>query len=87
MRNILSYQPGTLFSGEEILVWAKYQVDNETSHYQQGKRILELYSKTLKCGNYYQVYSSYESWSCGDCVHKPLVLRNNKTSNSDMTTC
>ena len=40
MRNILSYQPGTKFSGQEIIDWAKFHVKNATSHAKQGKRIL-----------------------------------------------
>lgn len=35
MKNILSYK-NPCFSGQEILDWANYQVNNKTSHYKQG---------------------------------------------------
>ena len=43
MKNILSYKYGTVFTGAEILEWAQYQVDNYTSHHQQGNTILNRY--------------------------------------------
>ena len=78
MKNILSYQVGHLFSGEEILEWAKYQVDNKTSHYKQGKRVLRMYGKTLNPTNKYQIFSSYYSWHFDKGIRKPLVLRSDK---------
>ena len=32
IKNILSYQPGTLFTGAEIKAWVKEQLENHTSH-------------------------------------------------------
>lgn len=78
MKNILSYKPGTVFSGQEILDWAKYQVQNKTSHHGQGLRILRLYGKTLNPIRDYVIKSSYESWGCGNMVHKPLVVKTGK---------
>lgn len=78
MKNILSYKPGTVFSGQEILDWAKYQVQNKTSHRSQGLRVLRLYGKTLNPNREYVIHSSYESWGCGNMIHKPLVSRVNK---------
>ena len=78
MKNILSYKPGTHFSGKEILDWAKYQIENKTSHYAQGKRVMRLYGKTLNPNRSYVIHSSYESWGCGNWVHKPLVMKIDK---------
>ena len=78
MKNILSYQPGTVFSGQEILDWANYQIKNKTSHYKQGLRVLRLYRKTLNPARNYVVKTTYESWGCGNAIHKPLVVRTGK---------
>lgn len=78
MKNILSYEPGTLFSGKEIIEWAKYQIENRTSHYSQGNRVIRLYGATLNPVRMYEIKSSYESWGCGNLVHKPLVTRAGK---------
>ena len=78
MKNILSYQPGTSFSGQEILDWAEYQIKNKTSHYKQALRVLRLYGKTINPIRDYVIKSSYESWGCGNMVHKPLVVRTSK---------
>lgn len=43
MRNILSYVPGTKFSGFEILQWAKFQVSHKTSHMKQGAHIIRRF--------------------------------------------
>ena len=78
MKNILSYNLKKSFSGQEILNWSKHQVANKTSHYKQAIRILRLYGKTINPIRNYVVYSSYESWNCGNIVHKPLVVREGK---------
>ena len=78
MKNILSYQPGTVFTGQEILDWAKYQVENKTSHFLQGKRVMRLYGKTLYPNRKYHILSHYESWGCGNGIHKPLVVQEGK---------
>ena len=78
MKNILSYKPGTVFIGQEILDWAKYQIENKTSHYKQGKRIMRLYGKSLNANRKYHIFSQYESWHRGNLVHKPLVVQENK---------
>ena len=78
MKNILSYQPGTVFSGQEILDWANYQIKNKTSHYRQGLRVLRLYGKTLNPIRDYVVKTTYESWRCGSAIHKPLVVKKDK---------
>lgn len=75
MKNILSYQPLTRFTGQEILDWAKFQVENNTSHEKQGKRILRLYENTLQPDRQYFVFSNYETAGCGDFVHQPLVIK------------
>ena len=79
VKNILSYKPCTIFSGQEILDWAKYQIENKTSHFKQGKRVMRLYGKTLNPNRNYQIFSQYETWHCGNLVHKPLVVKEGKT--------
>ena len=78
MKNILSYQPGTVFTGQEILDWAKYQIENKTSHFLQGRRVMRLYGKTLNPNRKYHIFSQYESWHCGNGIHKPLVVQEGK---------
>lgn len=75
MKNILSYQPGTVFTGKEILDWAKFHVENDTSHARQGRRILRLYSQTLNPTRFYIVKSNYETWGCNEFRHEPLVIK------------
>ena len=75
MRNILSYQSNTAFTGKEILAWAAFQVNNQTSHIKQGQKILKLYSETLNPSRYYYVRSSYETAGCGDIRHEPLIIK------------
>lgn len=75
MKNILSYKPGTVFSGQEILDWAHFQVKNKTSHRKQAMRVLNLYGKTINPIRDYVIKTSYESWGCGNIIHKPLVHR------------
>lgn len=84
MRNILSYQPGTKFSGQEIIDWAKFHVKNATSHAKQGKRILRLYEQTLNPAREYYVLSNYETAGCGDFRHEPIVLRTLKTVSAQL---
>jgi hypothetical protein len=72
MRNILSYQNGK-FTGQEIMDWAKYQVENETSHKDAGRYILNHFN--LIPYNTYTVRSSYSGTGCGTIIHKPIVLR------------
>lgn len=74
MRNILSYQPGTQFTGAEILSWAKFQVVNKTSHMRQGAHIVHRFSN-IKPDRAYCVQTSYEGTGCGERIAKPLVLR------------
>lgn len=74
MRNILSYQFGAKFKGEEILTWAKYQIENETSHAWQGAYILQRFS-TMKPKTKYYIKTSYEGTGCGEIIHKPLIIR------------
>lgn len=75
MKNILSYQPLTRFTGKEILDWAKFQIENNTSHVKQGKRILRLYENTLQLDRQYFVFSTFETAGCGDMRHEPLVIK------------
>lgn len=74
MRNILSYVPGTQFTGSEIIQWAKFQVSHRTSHMRQGAHILRR-SGNVKPERLYTVATSYQGTGCGEVINKPLVQR------------
>lgn len=73
MRNILSYQQGTKFTGKEILDWANFQVENETSHKEQGLTILNRFDG-INPERLYQIKTSYKGVGCGEIVNKPIVI-------------
>lgn len=72
MKNILSYQKETKFTGEEIIQWAKYQIENKTSHIKEGEYILKHFN--LISNKEYKIKTSYEGTGCGEIIHKPLIL-------------
>ena len=74
MRNILSYVPGTQFSGKEILDWAKYQVANETSHEDSGRVILEKFSNLVP-NRMYTIETNHAGTGCGERIKKPRVWK------------
>lgn len=43
MRNILSYQPGSKFSGKEINEFCEDQMKNHGSHYKEAKHLYMHY--------------------------------------------
>jgi hypothetical protein len=73
MRNILSYEPGTKFSGKEILDWAKYQVENKTSHEKYGEVILRRFGN-IKPEKMYCVETHHPGTGRGEIIRKPLVM-------------
>ena len=73
MRNILSYEIGTQFTGQEILDWAQYQVNNKTSHKKQGEIILRRFNK-IKPTKLYFLKTNYQGTASGETIHKPLVI-------------
>ena len=75
MKNILSYQNGTIFTGKEIIDWANYQVNNKTSKSKYGLRILKYYKDTLKPDRKYRVFTRYETAGCNDIRVMSLVIR------------
>lgn len=75
MKNILSYQNGTVFTGKEIIDWANYQVNNCTSKKKYAVRILKYYKDTLKPMRKYCVFSRYETAGCNDIRTMPLVVK------------
>ena len=74
MRNILSYVPGTKFSGFEILQWAKFQVNHKTSHIKQGVHIIRSFGN-IKPERYYTIATSYQGTGCGEVLKKPLIKK------------
>lgn len=58
MKNILSYKPGTKFFGKEILEWAQYQIDHNTSKRKQGQKIMNRFSN-LNPNCEYKIYSDW----------------------------
>lgn len=75
MKNILSYQNGTMFTGKEIIDWANYQVNNKTSKSKYGLRILKYYKDTLKFDRKYRVFTRHETAGCNDTRAMPLVTK------------
>ena len=49
MRNVLSYRPGAVFSGQEIKNWCRYQIKNKGSHYKEAKRLYQHYDFKDTC--------------------------------------
>jgi hypothetical protein len=76
MRNILSYAPDTAFSGQEILDWANYQVENKTGHFRNARLILHYY-KNLRAETLYTVrtYRTPNHWY--ERVQIPLIAKKN----------
>ena len=74
MKNILSYK-NPYFSGQEILDWANYQVNNKTSHYKQGLRVLNLFGN-IKPNRKYYIFSNYRTWRsyCGYSIKPKLII-------------
>ena len=74
MKNILSYK-NPCFSGQEILDWANYQVNNKTSHYKQGLRVLNLFGN-IKPDRKYYIFSNYRTWCsyCGYNIKPKLII-------------
>ena len=74
MKNILSYK-NPCFSGQEILDWANYQVNNKTSHYKQGWRVLNLFGN-IKADRKYYIFSNYRTWHnyCGYSIKPKLII-------------
>lgn len=75
MKNILSYQNGTTFTGKEIIDWANFQVNNKTSKSRYGSMVLRYYKDTLKSDRKYRVFTRYETAGCNDIRVMPLVIR------------
>ena len=73
MRNILSYEIGTQFTGQEILDWAQHQVKHQTSHQKQGEIILRRFHN-LNPTKSYIVQTNYRGTASGEIIHKPLVV-------------
>lgn len=74
MKNILSYK-NPCFNGQEILDWANYQVNNKTSHYKQGLRVLNLFGN-IKPDRKYYIFSNYRTWRsyCGYSINPKLII-------------
>ena len=74
MKNILSYK-NPCFSGQEILDWANYQVNNKTSHYKQGLRVLNLFGN-IKADRKYYIFSNHRTWDnyCGYSIKPKLII-------------
>ena len=73
MRNILSYEPRAKFSGQEILDWAKYQIENGTSHAKYGEVILRRFGN-LKPEKMYHIETNHRGTASGEIVKKPRIL-------------
>ena len=74
MKNILSYQPGTLFSGRDILDWAKYQVENHTSRYKFGEQVIKNYPDLQDC-ELYTIQTKQSTSGCHETRNKIMIQR------------
>lgn len=70
MKNILSYQAGTIFSGREIKQWAFHHYLNHTSHERNAKRILNKF--IIKDDRYYTI--SIEANDTGHGLGKRIPI-------------
>lgn len=77
MKNILSFKCGTRFTGKEILDWANYQIENNTSHVVDATRIL-IHYWNLKPDEMYLIKTNYNGTSCGEVVRQILIIKANK---------
>ena len=59
MRNILNEKQGTKFTGKEILDWANFQIENETSDKEEALVILDRFSN-IESDSFYQVVKSHD---------------------------
>lgn len=76
MKNILSYTPDAAFSGQEILDWAKYQVENKTGHFRNARLILYYYGNLNPETMYtVQTYRTPNHWY--ERVQIPLITKKN----------
>ena len=73
MKNILSYQPMSTFSGKEIKDWISFNLKNNTSHTKQAKMMEKFLN--LRDDKIYHIKLSYPSSSAGKIIHKPIVVR------------
>lgn len=53
--NILSYQPGTFFTGSEIKEWVQDQIQRQTSHLRAATYVQKRYSN-IQDERLYEVY-------------------------------
>ena len=53
MKNILSYAPGTKFTGKEIKEWIRYNTENKTSHSVEARNMVKYFD--IDDNGYYTV--------------------------------
>lgn len=57
MKNILSYNLGTCFTGKEIKDWIRFHLDNKTSHSKQASYLKKFLN--LKDNKVYKLEKGY----------------------------
>lgn len=77
MRNILSYQFGTAFTGKEILDWANHQVENQTSHLKVGKTILRKFGN-IHADRMYAIFLYHPGTGCGEIKKELTIIKAEK---------
>ena len=70
MKNILSYKK-PVFTGQEIMEWVEYHIQNNTSHSKEAKYILCHY-KLIPNKKYY-ISTHYYGTGCGEKRYKPYI--------------
>lgn len=81
MKNILSYKPGTKFSGKEIKDWIEFHTSRQTSHTRQALHMQQEYWR-LKDTREYLVFPRHVTNDYHDPIYGkmhpyPQVVRAN----------
>lgn len=68
MKNILSYQPGTVFTGKEIKDWIDFHISRQTSHTKQALHMQQEYWK-IKDTREYLVFTCRVTQDYHDSIY------------------
>ena len=69
MKNILSYIPGTKFTGKEIKEWIKFHIENQTEYTKEAKKMVE-YLNISDDAEYWVCRGNYQASARKFCVIK-----------------
>lgn len=79
MKNILSYKPGTRFTGKEIKSWIEYHTTHQTSHTKQALHLRQHHSNIRDAREYFvfprRVTQDYHDPIYGKMHAYPQIVR------------